>query len=732
MYRVFSLILAAVMIAAALAGCAGGPASSTVNANIRVTSSDALDAAEWLTERLGVINEKVVIGTDASEYGVDLSALEDDGYIVRALGGETVIFARTEDGLVGGVRKYAKAVEAGEADAIDVTFHEGYRIEKLLFAGVPAGEYAIAVDCEDSYIKREVTNIAAKGFADLVKYACGEELSVGGESEHKVIFRRVFGDEWKEGSFRYYFEDGDLIFEFYEICGARNGMMQFLDNECGWSNLYFGIDVLAEADLVDVPSTVDVLCHPRFDAILLTIHNRSYLAEQYTVSKINSGCASYRARVAYTDHCLGWDWAREYGYWGRINPETFVCLTDENVYETVVEEVTAYIEGKLAAGQKIGDELTTINFGMEDGNAWCKCNNCVKVRIAEGNTWAGPVVRFANRVEEAIDEAGYDGLKFPIFAYCGSNQPPKTAPNPDIYVQYVYDSQCIKHDMSGDQCYPQMAWQNGYYPHMNNKTQTDWLRGWMELTPNVIGRPGPLWSGYFTFTLLDQTYEDVNCMSDAGVRWIYSDIDSAEETDPMMIVSELWNAMFFDPDMTRTEFEEELARLLEKHYGSGWRHVKRYYDLLEETEIAGKFCVTSWGTPAWYMHDLDIYSASWDEMLSELDLAEREADSAHQVDLIRRLRTAALYSGCVLLYYEAYEFEDEEMLEMLRGRWAQMFETMAVCGIKNMTERNSLLTSLDDTMWQEEYAENRRAVVFVIMGRSTIRPAPEEYSSNGN
>ena len=42
-----------------------------MSANIRVTSSDAEDAALWLTERLGdALTDRVVLGTDADGYGV--------------------------------------------------------------------------------------------------------------------------------------------------------------------------------------------------------------------------------------------------------------------------------------------------------------------------------------------------------------------------------------------------------------------------------------------------------------------------------------------------------------------------------------------------------------------------------------------------------------------------------------------------------------------------------------
>ena len=71
-------------------------------------SSDADDAAAWLTERLGdKLTGKVVLGTDASAYGVDVSALEADGYIIRSFGGETALFARTAEGLDRAARRYA-------------------------------------------------------------------------------------------------------------------------------------------------------------------------------------------------------------------------------------------------------------------------------------------------------------------------------------------------------------------------------------------------------------------------------------------------------------------------------------------------------------------------------------------------------------------------------------------------------------------------------------------------
>ena len=731
MKKLISLVLAAVMISASLSACASVRNTPAIGANITLTSSDAIDAAAWLTERFGAIPDKLVIGTDSGAYGADVSALEDDGYIIRNIGGEIALFAKTADGLERAVRRYAKTVEAGEAVA-DETYHEGYRIEELRLAGVDVGEYAVAVEGEDEYIRLWAEENAAKPFSDLLNIACGAELLIGGEAEHRIIFRQIADESFKESSYHYYFDGGDLIFEYADLGGARNAAVKFIEAQCGWDDLYYGVDLLKEADLIDVPAATDVLCHPRFDGIRHTTLSQFY--GQNTLYSVSYTAFTYKYRVETAHHFLGVPgrWGGDYGIWGNHHPGTMICLTDDEALDTVIEEIAANIEGKLASGSVIGDDFRTINLGMEDGNFWCSCRNCEKLRIAEGNTWAGPMVRFANAVEEAIDDAGYDGLKYPIFAYLGSNQPPKTAPNPDVYVTFVCDSQCNKHDMTGDQCYSVLGTAEGVLAHKNNDVYARWIKEWLDLTPNLAVRPAPLSPHYTTFTLIAQTYDDVKFLSDIGVRWIYDEIYSTEESDPMLIISELWDSLMFDPDMTRAEYYEEAARLLEKYYGDGWRHVDRYFDLLEEAEIAGKYCWTNWFSPSYYMVDLDLYAASWDEMLSELVLAERDANSAHQVDLIRRLRTAALFSGCTLLYFKEYELGDYAALELLRTRWAQMYEVLATCGIEKLVSDRRILVSLDDTMWKTGYLDGRSLLVYRIMGRGTMRPAPEEYGSNGN
>lgn len=725
MKRTLSLILAAILLAAALASCAAPSGISGVSANVRLTSSDGESAGAWLTERLGErLTDRVVLGTEADGCGVDLSGLEDDGYVIRTLGSEVALFARTTDGLDRAVRRYAKAVEAGEAVA-DVTYHEGARIEELLLAGVPIGEYSIAVEDDNNYMRSWVTDNAATPFAALIKKACGADVPVGESADHRIVFRRIEDSGFKESSYHYFFEDGDLIFEYAELGGARNAFVKFLENECGWVDLMYGRDELCEADLIDVPAVTDVLCHPRFDGIRLTgFHTFS---TENTLARINQNSFIYKYRIESAHHYLGTVWARDYGWFQTGH---YPCLTSDDVLETVIEEVSAVLDERIAAGSKIGDDLVSVNMGTQDEDRqWCSCKNCMAIYKNEGS-WSGPLIHFLNRFDEAMDEAGYDGLKYPTFGYVGSNRPPRTlVPRDDIYVTFVYNNSCTHHCVDGSQC-------------LTDKTNPDYasfILGWLEKTPNVYVRPAPLLAPMHPYTIIDQVWDDVSWLGSIGVKCIYNEIYTSDEVDTNLIACELWEAMTFDPDMTRTQYYEEAARLFEKYYGDGWRRVLDYVDLLEETENAAGTCWSAWSggymTPYdVYQYDFATYRALWDEMLGELESALPGACSAAQENRLKRMIVGTIYEGCFASYYLAYEDYDDERIALLNERWAQMIALAKESGIYGRLQGYHIFDSLSDTAWKGAWTMDYRGdkkdvrleIITRIEKRSVVRSAPQD------
>ena len=738
------------MLAAALAGCAGAPQTAAlhaISANIRVTSSDANDAAAWLTERLGdALTDRVVLGTDADGYGVDVSALEDDGYFIRSLGGEVALFARTTDGLDRAVRKYAKAVEAGEPIA-DETYHEGYRVEELRLAGVPVAEYAIAVEGESEYVRGWVTENAAKPFAALVKIACGAELPVGGEAEHKIVFRQIADESFKESSFHYYFTGGDLVFEYVDLGGARNAFAKFLENECGWEDLYYGADVLHEADLIDVPKAADVLCHPAFGGMRHTSF-RGGLPEN-TFKNVSGTSFWYPYRIGSAGHYLGCVWGKDYGY---ETTGSMPCMTDEYVLEDVTDEIAEHVRGRLDAGEVIGESLTKIDIGIEDaGQFWCRCKECAKTYKAEGYTWAGPMIYFANNLDARLDALGYDGLKFTVFAYADSNIPPKTAPSDDIYITFVFDNSCTIHCLDGSQCeeksFPVTVDGSGMSTTRKFRTHMgDMLRGWCAISDHVYARPAQLIAPPSGIALIEQTYDDVKFLVGLGVECVYDEMYTNEGCDTSIIATELWESLMFDPDLTRAEYYEEVARQFEKYFGDGWRGALDYVECLETAEIESRRCWSVWSNyvfpsdPGTFDHA--TYRALWDRMLDSLAEAERGADSREQEIAVKKLRIAALYGGCYASYYVAYQEADDARLALLCELWAELVSITREIGVHDdfMSGRNLalkltpellpddgdlLFDSLEETAWRGWWRNDYNTVMYYNgYGVSELRPAP--------
>ena len=390
---------------------------------------------------------------------------------------------------------------------------------------------------------------------------------------------------------------------------------------------------------------------------------------------------------------------------------------------------------------------------MEDANWWCGCKNCLEVVKAEGNTFAGPMVRFANAMDDALDAAGYDGVKLSIFAYAGSNPPPKTAPHDDIYVTFVCDSSCTHHSLTGEQCSGKTLSVPSAYGGTisgSNREEAAWISGWCDLAKHVYVRPAPLLAPLHSYTIIDQTYDDIKFLSDCGVECIYNEIYCSREFDTNLIVTELWEAMLFDPDMTRTEFYEEVARLTEKYYGDGWQSVLDYVGCLEETETSIEGCWTAWTSFAFLsdatQNNHRVYREVWDRMLDSLTEAEYAANSNAQEKRVKLLHISAIYGGCYASYYVAYENGDDERIALLEDRWAEMIEITKELGVYDEfhygmspyglwphypKDRLLICDTVEETAWIGAWAMsvyNDRDRLLSEEGIATRRPMPGKYA----
>ena len=648
MKKLLSLILAAVMLAACLASCAFAP-SASVNARIRTTSDDALDAAAWLTERLGAIPDSVVLGTNADGFGVDVSALEDDGYVFRACGDEVLMFAKTPDGLDRAVRKYAKTVEAGKT-VEDAAYHEGYRVNELTIAGNDISEYAIIRATEDD----TCVTTAANELSAYIAKSCGALLPVFAASEYEAAgekpARRIIitsGDEslGDEGFAITVDEAGDLHVDGGIWRGSLFGVYDLLEDDLGWrfiavpNSYYDGLvpkdrqEFLYEAEHIDITSASDRTEIPSIPVRggCDDIKQKNTYASLYGPDRGGHG---FIIRVCHGlqnehDNIFKGDYEGVYRGYGEEGHQP--CLTDEYVLEAIDAYALEYVQTRLDAGQKIGEDIICVDVATWDGGAFCTCKDCERIRILEGSL-CGTVLRMANRVALLLAE-NYPGVSSGILAYGVTERLPRiTKPEPNVYISFTHWPSgdkpriipCNNHCVSGKDCGDSI---------FNNRTFARDLDEWLEVTdPKMM----QIW--YYPFEdypnysspLFRSMLEDMKYFASKKIEHIYFCMERNYPKNNGLICEGLAEYMgaryMWDADMTEEEGLEYLREWYIILYGKEAGELVFELEMFAEraADLAGCWNSHSSRTRVNYEYAAKHADAVWEKCI----LASRLADDA--------------------------------------------------------------------------------------------------------
>ena len=708
MKKLLSIAIAALMLAASLVSCAVPTESDELNSHIRVTSSDAADAAAWLDARLGErLTASVVLGTNADGYGFDVSALEEDGFFIRSFGREVVLLAKSADGLDRAVRCYAKAIERGE-DSADATYHEGYRVKSLMIAGNDISEYAIVRASEDD----PCVATAANELAEYIERSCGASLPVFTASEYEAAGEKpprhieiTSGDEalGDEGFTISIGEDGNLTISGGVWRGAYYGVLDLLE-DIGWRFLvpvgsYYDGEVpldrqeyLYEAERVDLTGEI----------------NRTEIPS----IPIRGGCGGLRQRSTYSTRfnadyggygftiraCHGLQnnhktiFSGEYeGLYKGIGFEMLQpCFTNEDILEAIDHYALESVRNRLDAGQQIGRELIDVDVAQWDGasHTFCKCRNCQAVLRVEG-VHTGAFLRMVNRVAALLDE-NYPGVAASMLAYAGTDKLPKiTRPAHNVYVSFCYyDSDyysacCQNHGVSGEECGVQRA----DHDEITNAPATALLEEWLEVTdPEMM----QIWYYPFIFEnycynapLLRVIREDMAFFASKQIEHVYYCMDRSRLVNNGLLLEGLTEYLGakFMWDASVSE-EEELAIIREWFtivYGEDAG--TELFELAMFAERAGDLagCWTSstlWRADCVDYVNYDYVARHADGILEKCRRAEALAESADGERRIEINVTGFTFMAARSLYDDMYvngtNEQRAELIAIYRETWERM------------------------------------------------------------
>ena len=673
MKKLLALILAVIMLAAALASCASAP-KAAYSANVRVTSSDAESAAAWLTSRLGdKLTDSVVLGTDAAGCGVDLSALENDGYVIRSLGDEVALFARTASGLDRAARKYAKTVESGAA-VTDVTYHEGFRVGAIMIAGRDISEYTVY--CEDEYYMRYYAN----DFAARIKEACGAELAVaaGEPSAPYIAFKYVHDESLSTCGYRWSVSDDGLLIECsdgYKPSAAYCAVTRFLETRLGWFGLSYGFPDLERAERISIASG-----ESGGETNVFTYAN--LYGDQYTSDAFTRNAPLFSSIPNCCHGMQSHQFAGELSKSGEVSwSADQPCYLSEEFFDLSCEDVAAYIESQLSSGAVIGESFFFVDIAAGDNGNWCGCKDCRKMLAAEGSVSAS-VVTWANRLSETLNET-YPGLVYGIFAYSGTNRPPKTvAPNEHLYITYCFDLTCDKHCLDGSICNGEDS--HGIWRDRVNDVMSANLEGWLDFTKNVYVWFYGMDQGFLTMNYVYTIRDNLRYFARIGVKGVFWE---AEDRGFSLGKAAKWaaSALLWDADMTDEEYSDHLDRVLAELYGDGAPYVRDLCDVTAAIQKNG-ICAYCWFGAASPMTLVpELVEPEFDTMFALTEAALRSVDSERQEYRMVKLAANSIYTGCVSSYFDAYDAGDDERVAELSRRYALIEEYLGRFGMSPNT-----------------------------------------------
>jgi hypothetical protein len=251
------------------------------------------------------------------------------------------------------------------------------------------------------------------------------------------------------------------------------------------------------------------------------------------------------------------------------------CLSDENVFQTVLKNVRKILENEPTA--KI------VDVSMNDNWEFCKCEKCDALDRAEAPppyvgqpNPMGTMLSFVNRIAREIKK-DYPNVYISTLAYMYTKVPPVTiVPEDNVIIRLCNIECCFAHPLSDPDC-SHRGGVNAEY--INN------LKAWSKLAKKLY-----IWdytTNFFnylhSFPNLHVLWDNIRTFKDNNAVAVFEegnrDSFKAEfaELRAYLLAKLMWN-----PHMTKDEYYQMMDEYLQDFYGSAWKYVREYIDITSE------------------------------------------------------------------------------------------------------------------------------------------------------
>ncbi len=240
-----------------------------------------------------------------------------------------------------------------------------------------------------------------------------------------------------------------------------------------------------------------------------------------------------------------------------------LCLTDDRVYEIVLEEVFDI----LKAEHDPGADLQIISLSQADNLDFCECERCKTLDDANGSH-AGSLLAFVNRIAATVKEKGYHNVAFDTLAYTYTRKAPSSVkPEANVIVRLCTFECCFSHALDDAGC------------QRNRELMAD-LAEWSEICDRIY-----IWdyTTDFAYTLgifpdFNTLQKNMQCFHRYGVRGVYEEgnyyVDRCD-TEFGELRTYLIAELLEDP---YCDYDAEMLEFCNYYYGKGGAFIKEIID----------------------------------------------------------------------------------------------------------------------------------------------------------
>ena len=464
--------------------------------------------------------------------------------------------------------------ETTEEITTEAETDDGIPLNNLTIGGVDIKNYTLVVQEGGAACVRD----SANELIDYIEQATAGFRIPEGASDYEIVIGVTDRDTDKVKAARDAVEldgytllmDGNRLY-ITGSCdrGTMYGVYCFLEDYIGVRFLAKDSTVIINQDSVEVPADVHTTHNPvfemrdtywydmRYDQTTANhAKDNSFYDSSTPVSDIGGGIG-YAGRFVHTINLL-----QDLPYQGNVQP----CLTDEEVYQTVLKNVRAWLDAN--------PEATIISVSQNDsdpGKLGCQCENCKAIDDAEG-TPMGSLLTFINRIANDIKD-DYPGVYVDTLAYRYTRKAPKTIkPADNVIIRLCSIECCFTHALSDESC-------------AKNKEFKEDIEAWAAICDNLY-----IWDytynaeTYFTFfPNFDVLWDNVQFYKNHNVTGVFLEGQQVSVSGEFAeLRSYLLAKLLWDPDMTKEEYYAYMDEFLQYYYGAGWEKIKEYMTTLTE------------------------------------------------------------------------------------------------------------------------------------------------------